>query len=200
MTHPTPGGFRGLLYVVRSFLRSFVRVTAVLAAKRAERHDHTRPRMTDRARPTAHDRPRTNDRPRTTDRAQPTAHDRPRTTDRTRPTAHDHARPTTHARPCTTDRARPRMTDHARTTAHDRPCTTTHDHARPRTTDHGCHICLRKRYPPHPRGFRGLNCLARLALARERTPSHLNEIYTFVSTLVVLILTFAGVSSTVVGY
>ena len=29
--------------------------------------------------------------------------------------------------------ARPRMTD------------------RPRTTDHGCHICLRKRYPPHPR-------------------------------------------------
>ena len=25
--------------------------------------------------------------------------------------------------------------------------------------------------PPHPRGFRGLNCLARLALARERTPS-----------------------------
>ena len=28
--------------------------------------------------------------------------------------------------------------------------------------------------PPHPRGFRGLNCLARLALARERTPSTLN--------------------------
>ena len=25
--------------------------------------------------------------------------------------------------------------------------------------------------PPHPRGFRGLNCLARLALARERMPS-----------------------------
>ena len=63
------------------------------------------------------------------------------------------------------------------TTAHDRPRTTTHDqprtHDRPRTTDHACHICLRKRYPPHPTpgGFRGLNCLARLALARERTPS-----------------------------
>ena len=113
----------------------FVRVTAVLAAKRAERHDRT----------TTNDRPRTttNDRPRTHDRARPTMHDRPRTT------AHDHARP--------------------RTTTHDRP--RTHDRARPRSTAHGCHICLRKRYPPHPRGVRGLNSLARLALARERTPS-----------------------------
>ena len=50
MTHPTPGGFSGLLDDVRSFVRSFIRVTAVLAAKRAERHDH--------ARLTAHDRPR----------------------------------------------------------------------------------------------------------------------------------------------
>ena len=75
-----------------------------------------------------------------------------------RPTAYDHARPTTH------DRARPRTHDRARQRTHDRP----------RTTDHGCHICLRKRYPPHPGGFRGLNCLARLALARERTPSCIN--------------------------
>ena len=142
------------------FVRSFVRVTAVLAAKRAARPccprigqnagRTARPRTTDRARPTAHDHARTrtttNDRPRTHDRA------RPRTTARARPTAHDHALP--------------------RTTTHDRP--RTHDRARPRTTDHGCHICLRKRYPPHPRGFRGLNCLARLALARERTPSFSN--------------------------
>ena len=85
-------------------------LAAVLAAKRAERHDHARP------------------------------------------TAHDHARTTAHARPC--------MTDHARTTAHD--C------ARPTTAaifvrGSGTH--------PIPGGFRGLNCLARLALARERTPS-----------------------------
>ena len=45
LTHPTPGGFRGLLDV-----RLFVRATAVLAAKRAERHD--------RPRTTTHDRPR----------------------------------------------------------------------------------------------------------------------------------------------
>ena len=40
---PTPGGFSGLLDVVRSF----VRATAVLAVKRAERHDHARPRTHD---------------------------------------------------------------------------------------------------------------------------------------------------------
>ena len=78
---------------------------------------------------------------------------RPRTTTNDRPRMHDRSRMTTH------DRPRPR------TTTHDRP--RTHDHVRPRTTDHGCHICLRKQYPPHPRGVRGLNCLARLALARE---------------------------------
>ena len=76
---------------------------------------------------------------------------------------HDCARPHT----TMTDRAPPR------TTTHDRPRTTTHDHALPRMTDHarttahggsGTH--------PTPGGFRGLNCLARLALARERTPSN----------------------------
>ena len=89
LTHPTPGGFSGLLDVVRSFVRSFVRATAVLAAKLAERHDRT----------TTHDRPRTttNDRPRT--------HDRPRTSDRARPCTTDRARTTTHARPRTTDHA-----------------------------------------------------------------------------------------------
>ena len=30
---------------------------------------------------------------------------------------------------------------------------------------------------PTPGGFRGLNCLARLALARERTPSFINVLY-----------------------
>ena len=147
LTHPTPGGFRGLLDVVRSFLR----VTAVLAAKQAARQcwlpcwpriwqngTTARPRTTDRARP----RTTTNDRPRMTDHARTTTHDH------ARPTAHVHElqRTTTHDRPRTTAHDRPRMTahHHARTTAH--------HHARPRTTDHGCHICLRKRYPPHPRG------------------------------------------------
>ena len=92
LTHPTPGGFRGLLYVVRSFLPSFVRVTAVLAAKRAARQCWPRSRQNGTtARPTA--------------------------PDHARPTAHDHARPrtTTHARPRTTthDHARPRTTDRA---------------------------------------------------------------------------------------
>ena len=37
-------------------------------------------------------------------------------------------------------------------------------------------LTLNKKFdPPHPRGFRGLNCLARLALARERTPSVINN-------------------------
>ena len=90
-----------------------------------------------------------------------TDHARPRTTTNDQPRTHDHVRPRTH------DRARP--------TAHDRarPRTTVHQHARPRTTAHD-----RPRLPylfeeavPTPGGFRGLNCLARLALARERTPS-----------------------------
>ena len=93
-------------------------------------------------------------------------HTRPRTTthDGLRTTTHDHARPPhDHARPrmTTHDHARPpRTTTHdrrtrPRTTAHNHarpPRTTTHDRARPRTIDHGCHICLRKRYLPHPRG------------------------------------------------
>ena len=38
-------------------------------------------------------------------------------------------------------------------------------------------LTLKKKYLTHPTpgGFRGLNCLARLALARERTPSVLNK-------------------------
>ena len=167
MTHPTPGGFRGLLYVLRSFLPSFVRVTAVLAAKRAEPHDRARPTAPDRARPTAPDHAR----PNTHDHEWPTTHDahdcaRPRTTahDRARPrtTTHDHAWQTAH------DRARPRTTthDHAWLTTHDWPRTT--DRARPTTAaifvwGSGTH--------PTPGGFRGLNCVARLVLARERTPS-----------------------------
>ena len=63
----------------------------------------------------------------------------------------DHARTTTHARP--------RMTDHARTTAHDR--------AR-------LPYLFEEAVPTPPQG--GLNCLARLALARERTPSFLNVV------------------------
>ena len=39
-------------------------------------------------------------------------------------------------------------------------------HVRIHTLTFNCFV-----YPPHPRGFRGLSCLARLALARERTPS-----------------------------
>ena len=181
LTHPTPGGFRGLLYVVRSFVPSFVRSchgsaghfassTAVLPARprtcRTTTHGCARPTAHDHARPTAHDHAR----PRMTDHARTTAHDRarPRTTDRARPrtTTHDHARPrtttydhalprtTTHDLPRTHDCARPRTDAHGRA----RPRTTTHDrprttaHDRPRTTDHGCHICLRKRYPPLPRG------------------------------------------------
>ena len=70
LTHPTPGGFSGLLDVVRSF----VRATAVLAAKRAERHD--RPRTTTHH----HARPRMTDHACTTDHARRTAHDRPRPT------------------------------------------------------------------------------------------------------------------------
>ena len=120
--------------------------------------------MTDHARTTVHDRAR----PRTT------AHDRPRTTThyraRPRTTMHDHARPRT----TTHDHAWP--TTHARTTAHDRarPRTTAHDRAQPTTAaifvwGSGTH--------PTPGGFRGLNCLARLALARERTPSQLKLSY-----------------------
>ena len=72
-----------------------------------------------------------------------------------RPTVHDRPRTTTHDRPRTTTRTRPR------TTTHDRPCTTAHDQPQlPYLFTH-----------PTPGGFRGLNCLARLALARERTPS-----------------------------
>ena len=156
--------------------------------------DHARTTAHDRARPTTHDHARphttTHDRPRTTTHghARPctTTHDdaRRRTTThddaRPRTTTHDHAWPrmTTHDRPRTHDRAR--TTDHARprTTTHDRARqrTTVHDRARPRMTDHarpptaaifvwgsGTH--------PTPGGFRGLNCPARLALARERTPS-----------------------------
>ena len=132
---------------VRSFLRSFVRSCHGSAGREAGRTARPRTTEHDRPRTTTHDRPRT------------TAHDRPRTTAHDRPRTHDRARPRT------TDRARPRTTTHY----HARPRMT--DHARPTTPDHGCHICLRKRYPPHPRGFRGLNCLARLALAGERTPS-----------------------------
>ena len=76
------------------FVCSFVRATAVLAAKRAERHDrttvHDRPRTIDRARSTAHDRPRTiaHDRPRMTmhdcTRPRTTTYDRPRTISRNR--------------------------------------------------------------------------------------------------------------------
>ena len=134
------------------FVPSFVRVTAVLAAKWAERHD--------RARPTTHDHAR----PRMTDHARTTTHDRPRTHDRTRPCTTDRARPRT----TTHHHARPRTTTHDRPRTHDRAWPTTHDRARPTTAaifvwGSGTH--------PTPVGFRGLNCLARLALARERTPS-----------------------------
>ena len=81
------GGFSELLDVVRSF----VRATAVLAAKRAERHDHARSRTTTHG----HARQRM------------TTHDNARQ----RTTTHDNAR----QRTTTHDRARPR------TTAHDRP-------------------------------------------------------------------------------
>ena len=60
-----------------SFVPSFVRVTAVLAAKRAERHDRPRTITNDRPRTTTHARPRTA----THDHACTTAHNRPRTTD-----------------------------------------------------------------------------------------------------------------------
>ena len=116
------------------------------AGRTAVSDDHARPRTTThyraRLRTTTHGEPRT------------TTHDR-RARQRTA-AAHYHALPctTTHDR-----RTRPRTTAHnharpPRTTTHDRarPRTTTHDHARPRTIDHGCHICLRKRYLPHPRG------------------------------------------------
>ena len=164
------------------------------ARPRTTTNDHEWPTTHARPRTTAHDRPRTTThdhaRPRTTthDHAWPrtTTHDhaRPRTTthDRPRTTTHGHARPrtTTHdrARPRTTahDRARPRTTTHDRPRTHDRARPTTHDRARPTTHDRarpttaaifvwgsGTH--------PTPGGFRELNCLARLALARERTPS-----------------------------
>ena len=115
------------------------------AGRTAVSDDHARPRTTDRARPgttAAHDRAR----PRTT-----TTHDR---STRPRTTAHDRARP---PRTTTHDRARPR--------------TTTHDHAR--STTAAIFVWGSGTYPT-PGGFwsfRGLNCLARLALARERTPS-----------------------------
>ena len=38
-------------------------------------------------------------------------------------------------------------------------------------------LTLKKIDPPHPRGVWGLNCLARLALARERTPSYLQVMF-----------------------
>ena len=146
---------------VRSCHGSAGREAGRTARPRTTAHDHARPRMTDHARTTAHDRAR----PRTTDRAWPrmTAHDRarPRTTmhDRARPRTHDHALPRT------TTHDRPRMT------AHELARPTTHDRARPTTAaifvwGSGTH--------PTPGGFRGLNCLARLALARERTPSITN--------------------------
>ena len=151
MTHPTPGGFRGLLYVVRSFVPR-------QCWPRSGQHGFAG--RTARPRTTAHDRPRTI----THDHEWPTTHARPTTYDHERPTLHDHARPRM------TDRARPRTTDHARqrTTTHDQAWPTTHDRARPTTAaifvwGSGTH--------PTPGGFRGLNCLARLALARERTPS-----------------------------
>ena len=115
--------------------------------------DHARPRTTTYD----HARPRT------------TTHDGPRTT------THDHARTTDHARPRTTaahHHARPRTTthDHARPRA-----TAAHDHARPRTTAHDrprLPYLFEEAVPTPPHGgFRSLNCLARLALARERTPS-----------------------------
>ena len=137
----------------------------VLAAKRAERqwvtttHDHALPRTTthDRARPrtTMHDHAR----------SCTTTHDRrarPRTA-----AAHDHARP-----PRTTAAHDRRTRPH--TTAHDRrarPLTIAHDRARPTTA--AIFVWGSGTYPT-PGGFwsfRGLNCLARLALARERTPS-----------------------------
>ena len=78
------------------------------------------------------------------------------------------------------DHALPRTTaahDHARpphTTTHDRrarPLTIAHD--RPRLP-----YLFEEAVPTPPQGFwsfRGLNCLARLALARERTPSTVNR-------------------------
>ena len=165
------------------------------ARPRTTTHDHARPRTTAARLPhtTTHDHAR----PRTTthDHARPrmTTHDHARPP---RMTTLDHAWPrtTTHdrrARPRTTtyDHARPRTTTYDRIT---RPRTTTHNHARPprRTT----HDRARSRTTTHDRArsttaaifvwgsgtyptpggfwsFRGLNCLARLALARERTPS-----------------------------
>ena len=146
------------------------------AGRTAVSDDHARPRTT------THDGPRT------------TTHDcraRPRTA-----AAHDHAQPRTavahdHAQPHTTthDHPRPPRTtthNHAqpRTTAvhDDSPSrTTTHDQARPRTTAHDrpqLPYLFEEAVPTPPQGggwsFRGLNCLARLALARERTPSNIN--------------------------
>ena len=129
LTHPTP---RGLLYVVRSFVPSFVRSFVSRQCWPRSGQNGT------------------------------TTHDR------ARPTTHDHARPhtITHDRPRTHDRARPRTTthDHAlpRTTTHDRARSTAHD--RPRLP-----YLFEEAVPTPPQG--GLNCLARLALARERTPS-----------------------------
>ena len=91
-------GVQGVM-ICCSFVPSFVRVTAVLAVKRAERHDHARTTAHDHARPTPHDHAL----PRMTDHARTTAHDRPRTTDRARP------RTTTHDRPRTTAHDRPRL-------------------------------------------------------------------------------------------
>ena len=124
-------------------------------------------------------------------------HDRTTAHDHARPTAHDHEWPTTHARPRTTTHDWPRMTHHARTTTHDHalPRTTTHD--RPRTHDRGRPTTHDRARPttaaifvwgsgthPTPGGFRGLNCLARLALARERMPSKIKRIYCIIKKIV----------------
>ena len=160
----------------------FVRATAVLATKRAERHDCTT--TDDHTRPTTHARPRTtaHDRARTTmhDHAWPITHTRPRAHDRSRTTTHDwpcmtdHAWPTTHDRPRMTDRARPFEEavptppqgggmgtavvrgdhDHAWPTMHARPRTTAHDHARQTTA---AIFVWGSGTHNTPGGFRGLN-------------------------------------------
>ena len=88
-------------------------------------------------------------------------------TARPRTTTNDRARTTTHDRP--------RTTDHAWPTTHARPRTTAYDHARPTTP---AIFVWGSCTHPTPGGFRGLNCLARLALARERTPSRSKTYHT----------------------
>ena len=158
MTHPTPGGFRGVLYVVRPRVCPSFRASRQRWPRSGQNGSEWRPRTTtyDRARPrtTTHGR-------RTLPRTTTHYHARPRTT-----ATHDHARPRTTA---AHDHARP---PHTTTHNHARlPRTTTHDRARPRTTTHdrarsttaAIFVWGSGTYPT-PGGFwsfRGLNCLAR---------------------------------------